>query len=257
MGRLARSPDRRPLDVPARQRSQPPLPQPARPHSQRDDGRRRDHLLDSRLDFAGLHRGQQEGICFVAFDVLQAAGHDVRLLPYAVRRQLLAGMPLRAPISLVESTTDRATALRWWEDYRTVGIEGLVAKRLTDRYRPGQRDWLKMRHRHTVDLIVTGITGSASAPTAVILSRYDDRRRLRPVAVSLPLSQQMAQEIGKLITVIGTELTPVLFGLPGQQPALQRTVTPTITVEVATDGNEEHGRFRHAVKVLRIRHDLT
>jgi ATP-dependent DNA ligase len=34
-----------------------------------------------RLDFAGLQRGQRDGICFVAFDVLHAAGNDVRKLP--------------------------------------------------------------------------------------------------------------------------------------------------------------------------------
>ena len=34
------------------------------------------------------------------------------------------------------------------------------------------------------------------------------------------------------------------------------TVSPDLAVEVLTDGQSEHGRLRHAVKVLRVRYDL-
>ena len=169
---------------------------------------------DGHLDFAGLQRGQRQGICFVAFDVLRCDGEDVRSKPYADRRRLLTGLDLTAPISVVESTTDRATALRWWEDYRAAGLEGLVAKRLDQSYRPGQRDWLKLRHRVTIDLIVTGIMGDPSAPTGVVLGRPRADGRLRNVGVSLPLSADLSRELADLVTITGTRAEPVLLGCP-------------------------------------------
>ena len=211
---------------------------------------------DGRLDFAGLQRGQREGICFVAFDVLRLDGEDVRSKPYHLRRELLIGLDLVAPISVVESTTDRATALRWWEDYRAAGLEGLVAKRLDQPYRPGQRDWLKLRHRATVDLVVTGIVGDRCAPTGVVVGRPGGDGWLHNVGVSLPLPAELSRALAGLATITGSHAEPVLFGLPGQPAVMHLTVSPDITVEVATDGQIEHGRFRHAVTVLRIRYDL-
>jgi len=96
------------------------------------------------------------------------------------------------PLHLVESTTDSATALRWWGDYRYVGLEGLVAKRVNDPYRPGRRDWL--RHCNTEDFLVLGVTGVASAPSALVLGRHDGQR-LRVAAVSKPLSVDLSADL--------------------------------------------------------------
>ena len=120
-------------------------------------------------------------------------------------------MDLTAPISVVESTTDRAMALRWWEDYRAAGLEGLVAKRLDQPYRPGQGDWLKLRHRTTVDLIVTGIMGDPSAPTGVVVGRPIANGRVRNVGVWLPSTSDLSRELAELVTIIGTRAEPAIW----------------------------------------------
>ena len=55
-----------------------------------------------------------------------------------------------------------------------VGIEGIVAKGLDQRYRGGSRDWLKYRHRDSVDVIVGAVTGSADRPERLVLGLFHD-----------------------------------------------------------------------------------
>ena len=147
---------------------------------------------NGRLDFAGLHRRAEDAsVCYVVFDLLEVDGNDLRARPYRERRAVLEGIALAPPLTLVESTADRAVALRWWEDYRAVGIEGLVAKKLDDPYRPGQRDWQKLRHRDTVDMVIIGLIGNPAAPTGVVLG--SPTNAARPAALSLPLQRTLSE----------------------------------------------------------------
>lgn len=59
------------------------------------------------------------------------------------------------------------------------GIEGVVLKGLRMRYQFGERRWLKHEHRSTSEGVVAGVAGMLSAPTSVILGRYDAVGRLR------------------------------------------------------------------------------
>ena len=82
---------------------------------------------------------------FAAFDCLQADGTDLRARPQEERRaRLLEVMDgVLPPLEAVPATRDPVTALDWWEA-RTV--EGLMLKNPGGTYRPGARDWLKIKH---------------------------------------------------------------------------------------------------------------
>ena len=77
---------------------------------------------------------------------------------------------------LSAATTDREQAQEWLTKYAAahVGIEGIVAKGLGQRYRGGARDWLKYRYRDTVDVIIGAVTGSLTSPERLILGLYRD-----------------------------------------------------------------------------------
>jgi len=96
------------------------------------------------------------------------------------------------PLHLVESTTDSATAQRWWGDYRHVGLEGPVVKRVNDPYPTGTPGLAAALH--TEDFLVLGVTGVASAPSALVLGRHDGQR-LRVTAVSKPLSVDLSADL--------------------------------------------------------------
>lgn len=48
------------------------------------------------------------------------------------------------------ASDDIATALDWYNTLRSIGIEGVVAKRASSPYRPS-RIWVKVRHSEPVD----------------------------------------------------------------------------------------------------------
>jgi len=109
-----------------------------------DSGRPDWHRLGARM----LHGGTSIPVSFIAFDVLACEGLPVTGLPYAKRRGLLEELDLeRPPVVQVVPTFDDSEAL-----FRVVceqGLEGVVAKRERDTYRPGARDWVKTKNRAT------------------------------------------------------------------------------------------------------------
>ena len=61
-------------------------------------------------------------------------------------------------------TGDRDQAMEWFDSLAAVGIEGLMVKAASHPYRPGGRDWLKVKHYTTTEVIIGGLTGTAGAP---------------------------------------------------------------------------------------------
>jgi hypothetical protein len=95
---------------------------------------------------------------YVVFDLLARNGKDLRNRPYWKRRRklekLLGG---HLPDGLVSSRHRRpAVARSWMLAHTSTGLEGFVAKRLDQPYRPGQRGWQKSRTRITAEAVVGG-----------------------------------------------------------------------------------------------------
>ena len=91
-----------------------------------------------------LHGDRSIAVTFVAFDVLQADGHDLMRSPHHARRVVLESLDLNDNCCIPD-TFDDGQAL-----YRAVcerGLEGIVGKRSTSLYRPGQRGWIKIKNR--------------------------------------------------------------------------------------------------------------
>ena len=143
---------------------------------------------DDRLDFDALQRRltasarsihrlvEDEPTNYVVFDLLAVAGRDLRGHPYWVRRQLLEELAKgwQPPLSLSPVTDAKSVAEGWMRDLAPAGIEGVVAKGADQPYLGGRRDWVKVRHRDTFELIAGAVTGSLSDPGELILGRYID-----------------------------------------------------------------------------------
>jgi bifunctional non-homologous end joining protein LigD len=83
-------------------------------------------------------------IVFVAFDVLSVDGRPVASDPYRERRRRLEALDLRSPHVRVTSTHGDGAQL--WASVVAEGLEGVVAKRVDEPYRPGQRRWIKRKN---------------------------------------------------------------------------------------------------------------
>ena len=207
------------------------------------------------------HRGHRRrtGQCSVPDD---AGGRvlDQRVaLSHRPRRKLgkLLGCGLPDGLVLTPATTDPAVARTWMRAHTGTGLEGVVAKRLDQPYRPGRRGWQKLRTRLTAEAVVGGITGPLKVPQELILGRYDDTGRLRIVGRTTPLRPPTAARLGALLEEHAhawpERLPAHSWGAP--QTAYTR-VRPNLVVEVSADLALDGLRWRHPVRFVRARDDL-
>jgi bifunctional non-homologous end joining protein LigD len=81
----------------------------------------------------------------VIFDVLALNGEPTMSLSYRERRELLGALSLGNGPWFIAETFDDGAAL--FEAVCDQGMEGIVAKRRSQRYRPGDRAWIKTKNK--------------------------------------------------------------------------------------------------------------
>lgn len=227
----------------------------------------------SRLDFDLLQRrlvnapariaelARAHPATFMAFDLLAAAGHDLRPRRWTERRQLLEQLDdWEPPLQLSPTTTDPAEAARWMDQYRPAGIEGIVTKGRDTPYRPGTREWIKTKSRTTHEVIVGGVLGPIDQPDVVVAALYREGK-LTMVGRTVPLTPAQAQDLAM-------HLRPSHSGHPWPDTiastrwSKNRTkvpltkVDPSAVVEVSADTGLQAGVWRHPLRYLRYRADL-
>ncbi|MFF4700002.1 ATP-dependent DNA ligase [Streptomyces chattanoogensis] len=191
------------------------------------------------------HLASELTATYAAFDVLEAHGRDMRGKPYQERRRLLTALlePL-APSLLqpVPMTEDVEEARVWMDALRAQGIEGIVAKRVRERYPAGRRSWVKVRHATAMDAVAVGFTGPASRPARLVVDVGGGR-----LLLSAPLGVAISRVLAQALEVVGGR-GGVAWIRDGRQ---YRGLSKVLPVEV------EMGTTRHpTVTVRRLRPDL-
>lgn len=211
---------------------------------------------------------------YVVFDVLQnASGQELLTQPLRERRQILVDLLTHAgpQVALCPQTRVLDEAVGWLTNWTAAGVEGVVAKPANSRYHPGQRrGWQKFRVRCTTEAIIGGVTGTLTRPETLLVGRYDLAGRLRYTGRSFPLSTPLQQQIAPELTpTAGTawaganhpwpQPLPAAWSgqLPRPEPVPYLQVVPSVVVEISVDTAFEHLRWRHGLRVLRTRADLT
>ncbi|MEE2973174.1 MAG: ATP-dependent DNA ligase [Planctomycetota bacterium] len=209
-------------------------------------------------------------MAFLAFDLLEIDGVDVRSEPLARRRERLADLfDRRDPLDAVRlaprlepETWSEAARLR--SESRARRVEGLVIKRSASTYRGGRirGDWWKWKvEPYTVDLVVTAAT-LGHGRRATLHSDYTlaawsgppgvpDRRL---VTVARAYSGLTDREIATLDASIRRSTT--------SRRGPVRMVRPEIVMEIAFDGAGRSGRHQSGLalrfpRIARLRLDKT
>jgi ATP-dependent DNA ligase len=232
---------------------------------------------DGRLDFDRLQQrltargstltrlARRAPAVFVGFDLLAVAGHDIRSHPLRIRRALLTELATdwTGALQLTPASTDPAQATTWFAELPATGIEGLVVKGLDQPYRGAQRDWVKVKHRDTIEVVCAAITGTLLHPNELIVGL--------PINGTLSVVGRSTTLHGDATTRLGQQLRPptgthpwaaVLPGSTGnrfgraREPAVTTLVQP-IVVEVTADVAVTGTSFRHPVRYVRTRPELT
>jgi bifunctional non-homologous end joining protein LigD len=154
-----------------------------------DDGRPSFDLVQKRPDV------RRYPAVFQIFDVLHIGRTDAITLPYLDRRRLLSELVVPAPNWTVPAHRigSGADLLAATVEQR---LEGIIAKRIDSTYRPGTRskDWLKVKNRRRVELVVGGFTtgtGNRSSTFGSLLVGIDEQAALA-VDVGRALTEGLA-----------------------------------------------------------------
>lgn len=230
------------------------------------------------LDFAALQQrarrrgataeraGRARPAHLVVFDLLELDGDVLIREPLRRRRDaledLFAARRLSAPWALCPQTEDRGAALAWLDPaWGQAGIEGIMIKDPESPYRPGARGWSKLRARTTTEAIVGAVTGPVHAPTSLLLGRLDATGGLELVARTKPLARPASAELGALLRPAGPDHPwhgrTFSAGWHAKEPLLFEPVVPEQVAEIAADTAVDLGRYRHPVRYLRLRDDMS
>jgi bifunctional non-homologous end joining protein LigD len=196
----------------------------------------------------------------IAFDALRLYGVDLTGRPWQERREALERLaPSGAQWQLSPVHEDLDSLLSATLEH---GLEGVVAKRRTSRYRPGARssDWLKLAHRRTQSCVVGGWrpeTTSERRIGALLLGVWTDEppipdgggRRLRFAGrVGSGLVGVGAQaDLHRLLGPLAIEKSPFDDPIPREDALGTSWVEPRVVVEVRYLGRTEGGRLRQPV----------
>src|SRR5687767_15152706 len=137
----------------------------------------------------------------VIWDLLALGDEDLRQTPLEDRRRRLesALAQARPPIHLTPATRDRALAVDWFDRFEGAGLDGVMAKRLDDLYRPGQRSMLKVKHQRTADCVLAGFRWHKNGPGTMIgsllLGLYDDAGILHHVGVTAAFTTAVRKQL--------------------------------------------------------------
>jgi len=116
---------------------------------------------DGKPDFAALwfrSRGAtRPPVCYMTFDILSLDGDVLVDKTYRERRQILEDLELSGP-NWCTPEKHVADGQALFEATKEMGLEGVVAKRLDSRYRPGirSRSWIKTKHFQTRTFALLG-----------------------------------------------------------------------------------------------------
>ena len=126
------------------------------------------------LQYRGVH--PQHAIAFYAFDLLHLNGRSLMDRPLEERRaalpDVLEGSGLLLSIELPGTASEVA------EVVRSLGLEGVVAKKRRSRYTPGERtqNWLKLKLDKQQEFVVGGYRPGSGGVDSLLVGYYEGRK---------------------------------------------------------------------------------
>jgi ATP-dependent DNA ligase len=200
----------------------------------------------------------------MAFDLLETGGKSLTGESLGERRKALEAFFAinQVPgLHLSPVTTDRDSALGWLR--RSGGaLDGVIAKRLTQEYRSGERAMVKVKQQRTADCVVGGFRYAERKKEvgSLLLGLYDDDGGLHHVGFTsaIPAKERPAltEKLESLIQAPG--FTGNAPGGPSrwntERSRAWEPLKPVLVAEVRYD-QVTGQRFRHGTGFLRWRPD--
>jgi len=205
---------------------------------------------------------------FYAFDLLAFEDFDLRGLPLVRRKELLSEVvPKLGALRYLDHIETEGVA--FLEQVTALGLEGIVAKKSTSRYKGGRSgDWLKIKAEPTGDFVIVGFTkpkGSRAHLGALQLADWVNGTLVYAGRVGSGFNDELLKELHRLLEPI-IRSDPLCAGpvrAPGEEPLKSEQIPETSTTvwtdavyvcEVRFREFTPDGLLRHSTFV-RLRND--
>ena len=184
----------------------------------------------------------------IFFDCLSLEGYDLRGLELAARKELLARVvPPRGTVQLCDHVVGLGDA--FLEAASEMGLEGIVAKRLTSRY-TGRRsqDWIKVKCDRRQEFVIGGTSapqGSRARFGALHVGVYDGAKLRYVTKVGTGFDGKAIESIWNALEPLARETSPFDVGSPTGKG--NRWFEPKLVCEVRFTEWTHDGGLRHPV----------
>ena len=211
--------------------------------------------LQRRMQVASRAQAKRQAkdtpVTYVIFDLLWLDGHSLMELPYAERRERLAGLALTgASWQTPEHVVGHGAALL--AATAEQGLEGILAKRLDSTYQPGlrTRSWVKIKTVGRQEFVVGGwIPGKGRRRQrigALLLGVYEPDGALRYVGrVGSGFSEEELEHLSRLLVALERAKSPFAAGAKPPRDAV--FCEPRLLAEVQFSQWTASGSIRHPV----------
>jgi ATP-dependent DNA ligase len=202
----------------------------------------------------------------MCFDLLvNSGGKSLVDLPFRERRSKLEeffqNVKGNKTVRLSPASTSKKEAEKWMRELGVIGFDGVVAKKLDEPYRSGERTaMVKIKRIRTADCVVGGFRYSEKGDGigSLLLGLYNEEGLLNHVGFSSSFNAEQRQELKGIVEPL---ISPPGFtghapGGPSRWSTKRSTewqpLKPKLVCEVQYD-HFSGGRFRHGTKFLRWR----
>ncbi|MEA2002901.1 MAG: ATP-dependent DNA ligase [Actinomycetota bacterium] len=220
------------------------------------------HPAESRINLLSA----ETPASLIVFDLLAYDGVSMLDRPYAERRSSLEKIyaGLGDDWYLTPVTDDLGEAERWFHEYEAAGCDGIICKQTDQPYVEDKRNWIKWKHRRSIDCVVGGyrIHKDGDKIGSLLLGLYNDEGQLHFIGHCSGFSNQDRVEILEQFEQLRTANS---FGDEARRPGAESRwtggkdlswipVEPGVVIEISYDQLQD-GRFRHATRFERWRFD--
>lgn len=153
-------------------------------------------------------------LAYYVFDILYLNGKDLTGLPLTLRKQLLEVTVAPHNLILPVQWIPRSGAT-FFQAATALGLEGMIAKRMTSSYQMGNRskDWQKVKQTRSQEFIIGGYsegTGARSSSMGALLVGYNDGNELLKFAarVGTGFDNDMLKDLLAKLEPLITERCP-------------------------------------------------
>ncbi len=202
----------------------------------------------------------------MCFDLLVDAKENLLTnLSQEERREKLehffADLPKEAMVRLSPASRDFDQAEKWMRELAAMGLDGIVAKRLDEPYRSGERTAIvKIKRIRTADCVVGGFryAEKGGGIGSLLLGLYNDEGMLDHIGFSSSFTADQREKLKAIVEpLIGAPgFTGKAPGGPSRWSTKRSSewqpLKPKLVCEVRYD-HFSGGRFRHGTKFLRWR----